>query len=79
MLEQLPTGSFKEEGRFVINSLEVVELMSLASGEAPLADESQGQCRLRLIGENSKWMFRSRCGTGPSWMNQLMAKARCDL
>ena len=73
-------GSFKEEGRFVINSLEVVELMSLASGEAPLADESQGQCRLRLIGENQQMDVPfSDAERARGWMNQLMAKARCDL
>ena len=43
-------GKFEEQGRFAIKTLEMVELMALASGEAPLAHESQGRCRLRLIG-----------------------------
>tara|TARA_Y100001968_G_C19389064_1_gene734523 strand:- start:975 stop:1385 length:411 start_codon:yes stop_codon:yes gene_type:complete len=73
-------GSFKEQDSFEIKQLELVELLALTSGEAPLTEESQGRCRLRLIG----------CGKGidvpfadaeraRQWMNQLMQKARCDL
>ena len=35
-------GSFKEKETFEINQLELVELLALTSGEAPLTDESQG-------------------------------------
>ena len=35
-------GQIQEEGSFVIKELELVELLSLHSGEAPLTDESQG-------------------------------------
>ena len=42
---------FEQQGEFVIKTLEMVELMALSSGEAPLASKSQGRCRLRLIGE----------------------------
>ena len=41
-------GSFQDQGSFEGCKLELVELMSLASGDAPLTDESQGRCRLRL-------------------------------
>ena len=43
-------GSFKEEATFEVKKLEMVELMALSSGEAPLTKESEGRCRLRLIG-----------------------------
>ena len=73
-------GSFKDEGRFVIKTLELVELMSLSSGDAPLAHESQGCCRLRLIGEGQQMDVPfSDAERARRWMNQLMAKARCDL
>ena len=73
-------GSFREEGRFVIKTLELVELMSLASGDTPLSDESQGQCRLGLIGEGQQMDVPfSDAERARRWMEQLMAKARCDL
>ncbi|QNJ06628.1 hypothetical protein SynMEDNS5_01917 [Synechococcus sp. MEDNS5] len=73
-------GSFREEGRFVIKTLELVELMSLASGDTPLSEESQGQCRLRLIGEGLQMDVPfSDAERARRWMEQLMAKARCDL
>ena len=73
-------GSFKEKDKFEIKSLELIELMALSSGEAPLTDESQGQCRLRLIGcgEELDVPF-SDADRAREWMNQLMRKARCDL
>ena len=73
-------GRFEEQGRFTINSLELVELMALASGEAPLAHESEGRCRLRLIGDGQQMDVPfSDAQRARSWMNQLMSKARCDL
>ena len=73
-------GSFQEEGHFVIKSLELVELMALASGEAPLASESQGQCRLRLIGNGLQLDVPfADADRARRWMHQLMSRARCDL
>ena len=60
--------------------LELVELMSLASGDTPLSEESQGQCRLRLIGEGQQMDVPfSDAERARRWMEQLMTKARCDL
>ena len=73
-------GSFKEKETFEISKLELIELMSLTSGEAPLTEESQGRCRLRLIGKGKEMDVpfedaeRARL-----WVDQLMAKSRCDL
>ena len=43
-------GKFEDKGCFDICRLELVELMALCSGDAPLTEESQGRCRLRLVG-----------------------------
>ena len=73
-------GKFEQQGAFEIKTLELVELMALASGEAPLASESQGQCRLRLIGGNQQMDVPfSDADRARNWINQLMSKARCDL
>ena len=73
-------GSLKEKGRFDVCSLELVEFMSLASGEAPLTDESQGRCRLRLVGKDLQMDVPfSDAERARSWGEQLMASARCDL
>ena len=73
-------GSFKEKDTFSINSLELVELMALSSGEAPLTNEAQGQCRLRLIGCGKEIDVPfADADRARQWMNQLMGKARCDL
>jgi len=73
-------GSFKERGTFEITKLELVELMALSSGEAPLTDESQGRCRLRLIGKGKEMDVPfTDADKARQWMNQLMAKARCEL
>ncbi len=54
--------------------------MALSSGEAPLTNESQGQCRLRLIGCGKEIDVPfSDADRARDWMNQLMRKARCDL
>ena len=73
-------GSFKEQNNFEINKLELLELMALTSGEAPLTTESQGRCRLRLIGKGKEMDVPfSDAEQARSWMNQLMGRARCDL
>ncbi len=73
-------GTFKEQESFEIKKLELVELMALASGEAPLTEESQGRCRLRLVGNGKEMDVPfSDAERARQWMNQLMGKARCDL
>ena len=73
-------GSFQEKDKFEIKCLELIELMALSSGEAPLTNESQGQCRLRLIGCGKELDVPfSDADRAREWMNQLMRKARCDL
>jgi len=73
-------GKFEQQGEFVIKTLEMVELMALSSGEAPLASESQGRCRLRLIGEGRQMDVPfSDADRARGWIDQLMTTARCDL
>ncbi len=73
-------GEFKEKDSFIIKKLELIELMSLTSGEAPLTDESQGKCRLRLVGSGREMDVPfSDADRAREWMDQLMQKARCDL
>ena len=60
--------------------LELVELMALASGDAPLTDESQGRCRLRLVGKDKQMDVPfADADRARRWGDQLMARARCDL
>ncbi len=73
-------GEFKEKDSFTIKKLELIELMALTSGEAPLTDESQGKCRLRLVGSGREMDVPfSDADRAREWMDQLMQKARCDL
>ena len=73
-------GTFTEKDSFIIKKLELVELMALTSGEAPLTSESLGKCRLRLIGDGKEMDVPfSDAEQARDWMNQLMEKARCDL
>jgi len=73
-------GEFKEKDSFIIKKLELIELMALTSGEAPLTDESQGKCRLRLVGNGREMDVPfSDADRAREWMDQLMEKARCDL
>ena len=54
--------------------------MALTSGEAPLTTESQGRCRLRLIGNGKEMDVPfSDAEQAREWMGQLMGRARCDL
>ena len=73
-------GIFEEKDSFTIKKLELVELMALTSGEAPLTNESQGKCRLRLVGDGKEMDVPfSDAERAREWMDQLMEKARCDL
>tara|TARA_B100000700_G_C14617589_1_gene656655 strand:- start:267 stop:677 length:411 start_codon:yes stop_codon:yes gene_type:complete len=73
-------GSFQDQGTFEIKKLELLELMALSSGDAPLTNESQGRCRLRLIGNHKEMDIPfSDAERAREWMDQLMTKARCDL
>ena len=73
-------GKFEKQGQFEIKTLEMVELMALSSGEAPLASESQGRCRLRLVGGGRQMDVPfSDADRARSWIDQLMSTARCDL
>ncbi len=73
-------GQFKEQDTFEIAKLELLELMALTSGEAPLTTESQGRCRLRLIGNGKEMDVPfSDAEQARKWMDQLMGRARCDL
>ena len=73
-------GEFNEKDSFIIKKLELIELMALTSGEAPLTDESQGKCRLRLVGSGREMDVPfSDADRAREWMDQLMQKARCDL
>ena len=73
-------GKFQDHGDFDVCRLELVELMALASGDAPLTDESQGPCRLRLVGKNLQMDVPfSDAELARRWGEQLMARARCDL
>ena len=73
-------GSFKEQDSFEITKLELLELMALTSGEAPLTKESQGRCRLRLVGSGKELDVPfSDAEQARKWMSQLSGRARCDL
>ena len=73
-------GSFEEKDSFTIKKLELIELMALTSGDAPLTIESQGKCRLRLVGDGKEMDVPfADADRAREWMDQLMEKARCDL
>jgi hypothetical protein len=73
-------GSFQPAGSFTIKKLELVELLSLRSGEAPLTAESQGACRLRLVGSGESMDVPfSDAERARRWIDELMARARCEL
>lgn len=73
-------GKFQEQKSFEVKSVEMVELMALTSGEAPLAQDSQGRCRLRVIGSGQEMDVPfADADRARRWMEQLMLRARCDL
>ena len=58
----------------------MVELLSLGSGEAPLTEESQGACRLRLVGSGEQQDVPfADAERARRWMDELMARSRCEL
>ncbi|MFM7266456.1 MAG: hypothetical protein ACKOZW_12880 [Cyanobium sp.] len=73
-------GTFQPVDSFVIKELELVELLSLGSGEAPLTEESQGACRLRLVGGGGqKDLPFADAQRARRWIDELMARSRCEL
>jgi hypothetical protein len=73
-------GKLQDEDSFVIKHLELVELLSLHSGEAPLTDESHGACRLRLVGNGQhKDLPFADAERARRWIAELMARSRCEL
>ena len=73
-------GRFCELDSFEVKQLELTELLALRSGEAPLTDESQGACRLRLVGGGQqKDLPFSDAERARRWMNELMSRSRCEL
>jgi len=73
-------GQLKPQGEFRIRQLELLELLALDSGEAPLTEESQGLCRVRLVGggDQADVPF-SDADRARRWMDELMTRCRCDL
>jgi hypothetical protein len=73
-------GSFRPVDSFPIRQLELLELLSLGSGEAPLTEESVGSCRLRMVGGGQqKELPFSDAQRARRWMDELMARSRCEL
>ena len=73
-------GQLKPEGRFEVCKLELVELLALSSGDAPLTEESHGPCRLRLIGSgDQRDLAFADADRAREWIEQLMSRSRCEL
>ncbi|MFM2079776.1 MAG: hypothetical protein RLZZ219_458 [Cyanobacteriota bacterium] len=86
LLDGILTWSTFESGRLVtqdsfpVKSLELIELLALRSGEAPLTEEAQGACRLRLVGGGlKKDLPFADADRARRWMGELMARSRCEL
>ena len=74
------SGKLVEKGQFEVKTLENVELLALGSGEAPLTDEAQGACRLRLIsGSEHQDVPFADADRARGWIAELMARSRCEL
>ena len=74
------SGTLVEMGQFEVKTLEKVELLALGSGEAPLTEESQGACRLRLInGSNHADVPFADADRARRWITELMSRSRCEL
>ena len=73
-------GTFKAQGSLPVSKLELVELLSLGSGDAPLTDESHGACRLRLIGNGREYDLPfSDAERARRWIGELKSRSRCRL
>jgi hypothetical protein len=73
-------GQLKPQGSFSVSRLELLELLALDSGEAPLTDESQGACRVRLVGSGQQEDVPfADAERARRWMDELMSRSRCDL
>jgi hypothetical protein len=73
-------GRFETVDQFAVKGLELVELLALGSGEAPLTEESQGACRLRLVGGGvQKDLPFADAQRARLWIDELMARSRCEL
>ena len=74
------SGTLVEMGQFEVKTLEKVELLALGSGEAPLTEESQGACRLRLIsGSNHADVPFADAERARRCITELMTRSRCEL
>ena len=74
------SGKLVTKDSFVVKDLELVELLALGSGEAPLTEESQGACRLRLVGGGiQKDLPFANADQARRWITELMTRARCEL
>jgi len=74
------SGKLVTKDSFVVKDLELVELLALGSGEAPLTEESQGACRLRLVGGGiQKDLPFANADRARRWITELMTRARCEL
>jgi hypothetical protein len=73
-------GSLKPLGSFAVCKLELLELLSLGSGDAPLTEESHGACRLRLIGNGEQHdLAFADADRARVWIEELMSRSRCEL
>jgi hypothetical protein len=73
-------GQLRPQGAFEISKLELVELLALGSGDAPLTEESHGPCRLRLIGDGvQRDIPFTDADRARRWIEELMQRSRCDL
>ena len=74
------SGKLIPKDSFTVKNLELVELLALGSGEAPLTEESHGACRLRLVGDGQqKDLPFANADRARRWMDELMARSRCEL
>ena len=74
------SGKLIIKDSFTVKNLELVELLALGSGEAPLTEESQGACRLRLVGGGEqKDLPFADADRARRWRAELMSRSRCEL
>jgi hypothetical protein len=74
------SGKLNEKGCFEVKGLDQVDLLALGSGEAPLTEEAQGACRLRLMGNGQQADVPfADAERARRWRDQLMSRSRCEL